>query len=74
MTQEVTPIKVSSLGPEFSLYGNKGAVWTNKAHIHQSGSGLLCGIPALATNWARIAGVEEIGCEKCIEAYNKLKG
>jgi len=66
-------ILVSSLAPGFYLYGNKGNVWKNTAHIYRSGVGNLCGTPALATNYARLDGLKEIGCPKCIEAYNKLK-
>jgi len=27
----------------------------------------LCGTPALATNWARIEGVQVIGCQDCLK-------
>jgi hypothetical protein len=53
----------------YSIYGNKGNVWNNTAHIYKSGTGNLCGTPALASNWAKIEGVEHIGCEKCLEQY-----
>ena len=63
----------SELQSGFYIYGNKGAVWNNKCHISQAGhSGTLCGTPALASNWARIEGIEEIGCEKCIKEYNDI--
>lgn len=65
-------MKVLELKPQFSLYGNKGTVWSNNAHIYQSGKGNLCGTPALATNWARIEGLTEANCEKCNEVYNQL--
>ena len=57
----------------YSIYGNKGNVWNNTAHIYKSGTGNLCGTPALASNWARIEELEHIGCPKCIEAYNNQK-
>ena len=52
------------------IYGNKGNVWTNTAHIFESGKGNLCGTPALATNWARIEGVKVIGCPACLAKAN----
>ena len=57
----------------FYLFGNKGAVWSNAAHLSKSGlSTTLCGLPMLSTNWARIEGVTEIGCAKCIAVYNQM--
>jgi hypothetical protein len=67
-------IKVKELKPNFYMYGNKGAVWNNAAHVAQTGVEnvtTLCGTPMLATNWARIEQLEEIRCEKCIAEYNK---
>jgi len=65
--------QVKDLKPGFSIYGNKGNVWGNTAHIYQSGTGNLCGTPALASNWARIEGLTECGCKECNEIYNKIK-
>lgn len=68
-------MKTNELKPNFYMFGNKGAVWSNAAHIAQSGtfSGTtLCGTPMLSTNWARIENVENIGCPECLEAYNKI--
>jgi hypothetical protein len=64
-------MKVTELKSNYSIYGNKGNVWNNTAHIYESGKGNLCGTPALATNWAKIEKVEHIGCQDCIEKYNK---
>lgn len=66
-------MNASELKPGFSLYGNKGAVWSNQAHIYESGKGNLCGTPALASNWVRIEGVKTAGCPKCLEEYGKQK-
>jgi len=66
-------INSKELGTGYMIYGNKGNVWSNTAHIYKSGTGNLCGTPALATNHARIEGVEVAGCEKCNEIYLKLK-
>ena len=65
-------MKVSELKPQYSIFGNKGNVWSNTAHIYESGEGNLCGTPALSNNWARIEKVETIGCVKCLEKYNKV--
>ena len=67
-------MKVSELKSTFSVFGNKGNVWGNNAHIYQSGKGNLCGTPALSTNHAHIMGVEEANCEKCNEAYSVMFG
>ena len=67
-------MKVTDLKNGFSLFGNKGAVWSNECHISKDGdfSGrALCGTPMLSTNWGRIMEVQEIGCPKCLEAYAK---
>ena len=56
----------------FWIFGNKGNVWSNDAHIFQSVSSLtLCGVPMLSSNWAKIEDVQEIGCKKCLEIYNE---
>lgn len=60
----------AELKPDYHIYGNKGNVWSNTAHIYKSGTGNLCGTPALATNWARVENLQTIGCAKCIERYN----
>ena len=65
-------IKVSDLKTGYYMFGNKGAVWSNEAHLSKSGDGThltLCGTPMLSTNWARIEEVKEIGCPLCVEAY-----
>ena len=63
-------ISINQLSKELSIYGNKGNVWGNTAHAYKSNNGNLCGTPALATNWARIEGVTEVGCPKCLEILN----
>jgi hypothetical protein len=65
--------KKEELGPEYMIYGNKGNVWSNTAHIFKSGTGNLCGTPALATNHARLEGVEVAGCEECNKIYSSTK-
>jgi hypothetical protein len=62
-------MKVSELKPGYSIFGNKGNVWSNTAHIYKSGEGNLCGTPALSNNWARIEELEEIGCVECLKKY-----
>ena len=64
-------IHQKDLEPNYSLFGNKGSVWSNTAHIYKSGEGNLCGTPALSTNWVRIEGIEEAGCPECLDIYKK---
>jgi hypothetical protein len=63
-------LKVNDLRPGYSVFGNKGNVWNDSAHIYESGKGIVCGTPSLSTNWARVEGVEHIGCPKCLAKYN----
>ena len=65
-------IKVTDLKSKYSIFGNKGNVWSNTAHIFKSGYGNLCNTPALSTNWAKIENLTHIGCSECLEEYNKI--
>ena len=62
-------MQVKDLKPNFSIFGNKGNVWSNTAHIYKSGHGILCGTPALSNNWARLSGLETVGCPQCLKLY-----
>jgi len=66
-------IQVKDLKVGYSIFGNKGNVWSNSAHIYKNGMGTLCGTPALSSNHARLEGLTEMGCPKCNEIYNKEK-
>lgn len=68
----MTHIKVADLKEGYTIFGNKGNVWSNTAHISNGFNGLLCGTPALSTNWARIEEMTEIGCPDCIKKYNEI--
>jgi hypothetical protein len=62
----MTKVNIKELGNEFSIFGNKGNVWSNTAHAYKSGVGNICGTPALSSNHARYAGIEEVGCPECL--------
>jgi hypothetical protein len=62
-------IHVTDLKAGYSLFGNKGNVWNNTAHIYKQGEGNLCGTPALSTNHVRIEGINVAGCEACLKKY-----
>jgi hypothetical protein len=66
----MTKKSIKDLGPEFTIFGNKGNVWTDTAHAYKRGEGNLCGTPALSHNHALSHGIEEVGCPACLE---KLK-
>jgi len=66
-------IPVTELNSDYMIFGNKGNVWSNTAHIYKNFVGNLCGTPALSNNWARIQNITHVGCPKCIEIYNQLK-
>ena len=57
------------LKPNYTLFGGKGNVWSNTAHIYKAGTGNLCGTPALSTNHVYYEGVTEAGCKECIKVY-----
>jgi hypothetical protein len=59
-------VNIKVLGNEYSIFGNKGNVWSGTAHAYKSGTGNLCGTPALSTNHARYEGIEEVGCPECL--------
>jgi len=65
-------INETELKSGYFIYGNKGNVWENTAHIYKSGQGNLCGTPALATNHARLNEIKVAGCVKCSHEYSEL--
>lgn len=65
-------MRVSELKKEYYLFGNKGNVWSDNAHIAKSGdSTTLCGTPMLSTNHARLNNLEFAKCEECNKIYKK---
>jgi hypothetical protein len=60
-------VNIKTLGNEYSIFGNKGNVWSDTAHAYKSGHGNLCGTPALSTNHARLSGVDMVGCPECLK-------
>lgn len=68
----IEKIKVADLKSGYHVFGNKGNVWADEAHIAKSGmhSETLCGVPMLSNNWARIEQVEHIGCQECLALYS----
>lgn len=72
-TTTLNKVNVSDLKPGYSIFGNKGNVWGDTAHIAKSDfSGrTMCGVPMLSTNWARIEEVKTIGCPECNKLYKQ---
>ena len=67
-----TTMKKSELKTGYSIFGNKGSVWSNACHISRDNDRTgrtLCGVPMLSNNWARIEDVQEIGCPDCLSIY-----
>jgi hypothetical protein len=55
----------------YYLFGGKGDVWNNTAHLSHGGmSTTLCGRAMLSTNWVRIEGVTEVGCQVCARLFD----
>jgi hypothetical protein len=67
-------VNIKELGKAFFIFGGKGNVWSNTAHAYKAGTGNLCGTPALSSNHARIEGITEVGCPKCLELISAFKG
>jgi hypothetical protein len=66
-------MSVDQLDNNHYMFGNKGAVWSNKVHIAKSGDAVtLCGTPMLSSNHAKYEGVEYIGCPSCLAKYHNL--
>jgi hypothetical protein len=72
MTQKT--VKISKETAEkhgYYLFGGKGDVWSNTAHLSHGGMPTtLCGRPMLSTNWVRINGVQEVGCTECARLFD----
>jgi hypothetical protein len=66
-----TPIHQDYLKDGYYIFGNKGNVWTDTAHIYKSGYGNLCKTPALSFNHAKYEGVTHSGCTICNIIYRK---
>jgi len=64
---EKTTVNINGLGPGFFIFGNLGNVWSNTAHAYKSGTGNLCGTPALSSNHAKYHSIEEVGCPECLK-------
>lgn len=67
-------IRISKVTAEkngYYLFGGKGDVWSNTAHLSHGGmSTTLCGRPMLSTNWVRINEVNEVGCDECSRLFD----
>ena len=64
-------MKTTELKQGYCIFGNKGNVWGNTAHIYKSGTGNLCGTPALSSNHVAFEGVTVAGCLKCVNQYKE---
>jgi hypothetical protein len=71
MTQKTAKIsKETAAKNGYYLFGGKGDVWSNTAHLSHGGMPTtLCGRPMLSTNWVRINEVQEVGCSECSRLF-----
>ena len=72
MTQKISTIsKATAEKHGYYLFGGKGDVWSNTAHLSHGGMPTtLCGRPMLSTNWVRINEVLEVGCTECARLFD----
>jgi hypothetical protein len=72
MTQKT--VKISKETAEkhgYYLFGGKGDVWSNTAHLSKGlMATTLCGRPMLSTNWVRINEVNKVGCIECSRLFD----
>ena len=72
MTQKT--VKISKETAEkhgYYLFGGKGDVWSNTAHLSKGlMATTLCGRPMLSTNWVRINEVQDVGCAECSRLFD----
>lgn len=64
--KKMEKVEIEKLGKEYTIFGNKGNVWSDTAHAYKSGTGNLCGTPALSSNHANYEGITQIGCPECL--------
>jgi len=72
MTQKTSTIsKETAEKHGYYLFGGKGDVWSNTAHLsHGRMPTTLCGRPMLSTNWVRINEVNVVGCDVCSRLFD----
>lgn len=64
-------IKTDELPRGYYIYGNKGAVWSDKVHAVRTGEGTtLCGGFMLANNHAKWQNIDHVGCPDCLMALD----
>ena len=63
-------IKKFNLKKGYTVFGNRGNVYSNTAHTYKAGVGNLCKTPALSFNYADELGMDA-GCETCCRIYRK---
>lgn len=59
-------LNINKLDKSYTIFGNKGNVWSDKCHVMKNGQN-LCGTPALSTNHAKLNNVQTIGCKDCLK-------
>ena len=71
MTQKTVKIpKETAEKHGYYLFGGKGDVWNDTAHLSKGGMvTTLCGRPMLSTNWVRINEVQDVGCAECSRLF-----
>jgi hypothetical protein len=72
MTQKISTIsKETAEKHGYYLFGGKGDVWSNTAHLSHGGmTTTLCGRPMLSTNWVRINEIQDVGCAECSRLFD----
>ena len=72
MTQKTVKISKDTAEKNgYYLFGGKGDVWSNTAHLSKGlMATTLCGRPMLSTNWVRINEVNEVGCIECTSLFD----
>ena len=72
MDNKMDKIHINKLDSSYTIFGNRGNVWSDNCHAFKDGSN-LCGTPALSRNHARYNNVEYVGCKDCLAIINKTE-
>jgi hypothetical protein len=71
MEKSVKITKSTAEKHAYYLFGGKGDVWSNTAHLSKGlMATTLCGRPMLSTNWVRINEVNVVGCIECSRLFD----
>ena len=65
-------ILLKNISTEYKIWGKQNDIFNHMSHmVKEDGERTLCGIKLHGYNLAIVYKIQEIGCQKCIEKYQK---